>query len=303
MLDVSTWDIVALANTLLLYISGAFSLGGLSIVLMTSKPLSFRRYLLRYAGLSAAVLSVSAVMSFVVQVGAYADNGLRGLWDPDFTAILWDSPIGQQALTRSLSSLFFLLTTGLLWRETTVPSLTSLPVRFRDLTLTGALLLYGYSFHQTGHTVDLPDIAVLLIMVHVIAISWWLGSLYPLWRSCHMLEQTSLHDLMTRFGQLAAWAVGLLMLSGGYLLFLLLASAAELIQTNYGNMLLTKLIFVTGLLSLAALNKWRLTPLLANGQGHLALARSIKMELALGLFIFLTTTILTTWLSPANMAA
>ena len=302
MLDISTWDIVALANTLLLYISGAFSLGGLSIVLMTSKPLSFRRYLLRYAGLSAAVLSVSAVMSFVVQVGAYADNGLRGLWDPDFTAILWDSPIGHQALTRSLSGLLFLLGSGLCWRETAA-SFTASSVRFRNITLAGALLFYGYSFHQTGHTVDLPNIAVLLIAVHVIAISWWLGSLYPLWRSCHMLEQTSLHALMTRFGQLAAWAVGLLMLSGGYLLFLLLASPPELIQTNYGNVLLTKLIFVTGLLSLAALNKWRLTPLLAKGQGHLALARSIKMELTLGLLIFLATAVLATWLSPASVVA
>jgi putative copper export protein len=61
-----------------------------------------------------------------------------------------------------------------------------------------------------------------------------------------------------------------------------------------------KLVLVAGLLSLAAFNKFRLTPRLLAGDAAAAhgLRRSIHAEMALAAAILLTTAVLTTLFGP-----
>ena len=93
-------------------------------------------------------------------------------------------------------------------------------------------------------------------------------------------------DILNRFSRVAVPAVAALALTGLGLAAVQLGSVRALTGTSYGLLLSIKLLLVAGLLCLAALNRFRLTPRLAgNPLNTRALVRSIVLECVLAMGI------------------
>ena len=106
---------------------------------------------------------------------------------------------------------------------------------------------------------------------------------------------------MHKFGQIAVFLVGILIIAGVYLAFELTDSLQELTTTRYGQLLSVKIILVFHILLLAAFHKFIFVPsLLKNKESRSSLVASIKAEFVIGVGILVVTGILTTLLGPGH---
>ncbi|PDT87658.1 copper-binding protein [Bradyrhizobium sp. Y36] len=151
-----------------------------------------------------------------------------------------------------------------------------------------ALIGVGLSLAMTGHAATASPEALTrpAIFLHGLGVAIWIGALVPL-VALVSRPTTAMLPIVNRFSRIAALAVGVLALTGLVLAIVQLERPAALVATRYGWILSTKLVLVTGLLALAALNRFRLTPALArNGAGAPALRRSTLIECAIALAVF-----------------
>jgi copper transport protein len=152
-----------------------------------------------------------------------------------------------------------------------------------------ALVGVGLSLAVTGHAANAPPEALTrpTIFLHGIAVAYWIGALAPL---AALVSQPAANALpiVDRFSRLAVPVVAALALTGLVLAVVQLESLGALLETTYGLILLTKLALVAGLLGLAALNRFRLTPALGKGGEGASwrLKRSILLECGLAVGIF-----------------
>ncbi len=158
------------------------------------------------------------------------------------------------------------------------------------MTLLGSVAA-ATSFAWVGHVHALSALRgvwlpALAIVVHLLGVAFWLGALIPLL-------------MVARDADMSRIAATVLAAGGG-LLCLLLGDVSELWTDDYGRLALTKVLLVSGLLALAALNHLRLTPrLFAYDTGALrALKRSILAELALAGCVLVVTAAMTTLAGP-----
>jgi copper transport protein len=144
----------------------------------------------------------------------------------------------------------------------------------------------GLSLTVSGHaaTASPELLARAAIFIHGSAIAYWLGALLPLAILIGQAKGGALPALK-RFSGIAVPMVVLLALSGLALAIVELETPAALVETRYGLVLLAKLVLVAVLLTLAALNRMRLTPALANAGAARPLRRSILLECATALAI------------------
>ncbi|UPT91546.1 CopD family protein [Bradyrhizobium barranii subsp. apii] len=150
-----------------------------------------------------------------------------------------------------------------------------------------ALVGVGLSLAMTGHAATAPPEALTrpAIFLHGLGVTIWIGALAPL-VALVSKPTTATLPVVNRFSRIAALAVGVLALTGLALAIVQLEKPVALVETRYGLILSIKLALVTGLLALAALNRFRLTPALArDGNGTPALKRSILLEGAIALAI------------------
>ena len=159
----------------------------------------------------------------------------------------------------------------------------------------GVLLLL-ISFVWTGHSQKSGPIAQVALSLHLVAIAFWLGSFFPLRRMCYSFESENLYKIADRFGTLAIFYVCLLFVSGLVFAYILIGDLSLLLSTVYGNVFLMKITFVSLLLGLGALNKFRLVPLvkLEPAIGVQKLQKSIQIEMLIALFILSFSGFLTT---------
>ena len=165
--------------------------------------------------------------------------------------------------------------------------------------MTGILLTLS-SFALVGHATNAGPIAQLPLVIHLLGLSYWLGSFLPLRELCISPSDASkIHDIAHRFGIYAMGYVGGLLLAGILFAYLLLGDLNLLFTSTYGNVLLAKLAAVCLLLLLGAINKFRLVPFLLNDPqaGSRRLRKSIHLEMMLSLFVLATTGFLTTSVS------
>ncbi|WP_445215618.1 copper resistance CopC/CopD family protein [Bradyrhizobium sp. Pa8] len=150
-----------------------------------------------------------------------------------------------------------------------------------------ALVGVGLSLAMTGHAATAPPEALTrpAIFLHGLGVTIWIGALAPL-VALVSKPTTATLPVVSRFSRIAALAVGVLALTGLALAIVQLEKPVALVETRYGLILSIKLALVTGLLALAALNRFRLTPALARDEtGTPALKRSILLEGAIALAI------------------
>jgi putative copper export protein len=185
------------------------------------------------------------------------------------------TPIGQAAAVRLIAALMVVMVA----RRSTVAALAA------------ALALIG-SFLLEGHTVSSDARIALgaLLFIHLAAVHWWLGALYPLMALTRCAAPKPLSAVVEAFGARAAWVVAAL-LGTGVLLLLIITGVQLNVYSDYQQRFLVKLLLVAGLLSLAAWNKLRLTPLLRRDpqSGAARLRGSIRLEIAVALSILAAT--------------
>ena len=153
-----------------------------------------------------------------------------------------------------------------------------------------------FSFTLAGHSQLGGVFTQFLLMVHLFGIAFWLGALLPFRWICLQDNTNNLGELAHRFGVFAMLYVGLLLGAGLGYAYMLLGELSLILTTSYGNLLLIKLLLVVGLLSLAALNKFKLVPSLEKNhlQGVRQFQSSVKVEIILVLIILMGSSLLTT---------
>ncbi len=122
----------------------------------------------------------------------------------------------------------------------------------------------------TGHAADLGILRfpVLSDWVHLIAVSSWVGGLFALrlhfslWlaRSTGNARAEYLAEGITRFSIVAMSAVGALLLTGLYNTLAHVESAALLVGTSYGRILIVKWLLLAPMLALGATNRYGILP-------------------------------------------
>lgn len=295
------WVLALFAHKLLSYLAVSSSIGAAFLLLLPalakgqSQPQSdssaFRLWLKRLVlGWSAAGM-VLALLYLPLQAGALAEAGISGMADSVMLQMVWQSAMRTQLLLLlcGFATLWFWA-----WRVKHSGKAVSIA-----LVSIGALLLAA-SFSQTGHVASLTGLWQLLLTLHVLAIAAWVGSLLPLWQSCYRLAPDRLLALMQQFGQVALYLLLLLISCGVLILLQLLDSPRELFVTDYGRLMLFKLMLVAAMLLLAAWHKFSLVNALAQHQNSRLLARSIFIEMLLALLVLATSSSFTTVVGLAH---
>lgn len=230
------------------------------------------------------VAALATVMRVLVQAGRLMDDGVAGMLDPEIIAISLEGPLGQSTYVR-LSGLALVML-----------AVFSRPLRL-PATLFGSIMVAG-SFALTGHATRDPQwLLAGLITFHLLAISFWWGALAPLHKlSADKLDAQHAAEMAERFGKQATLIVPMLILAGAAFAWLIMGSVTAFFTTNYGRVLLLKLVLVTVVLAFAALNKLRFVPALAADvpEAKSRFRLSLKLESLAFLLVFTVTAALTT---------
>jgi len=172
--------------------------------------------------------------------------------------------------------------------------------RGRAIGLIGALLA-GTAFTLTGHTSvhsHRPVLAVLLLS-HVLIGMFWFGSLRALWLVSVREARERAAKVVESFSATAVWLVPLLLVAGLAMTAVLVPSWGTFVQP-YGELLIVKLALFAGLMGLAAANKRRFGPGIAEGMPDAAsrFRRAVVAEAVLICVVLGVTACLTTFFSP-----
>ena len=152
------------------------------------------------------------------------------------------------------------------------------------------------SFAMVGHSSTNGYLAQFLLLIHLLCISYWLGSFIPLRQLCRCSNYKVISDVAHKFGVYAVVYIGLLVLSGIFYSYILLGDIRNIFSTTYGIILLIKFITVNLLLLIGALNKFKYVPMIKTNpeMGVSKLYSSINFEIILTVIVLSLTSLLTT---------
>lgn len=290
-MQITDWDIAVVIAKALSYAATLGAAGAIFFLayghsLLTGAQQSRLRAWVAPLCLGAAV--VSAVK--VLLLAGSMSGEFKDMLDPSLNSMILRAGEGVSVATRVVG--LCLAGAALLLKS-----------RGRLLAAAGAAVA-TVSFAMTGHVHALPQahLPMALLMLHLLCAAFWLGALLPLHQIAGDGDSARCAALAARFGSIAAWLVAVLLLAGAALLWNLLDSVSSLWSSDYGRMVLVKILLVAALLGLAALNKWRLTPGLLSQAPRAAakLRRSIAIEMLLATGILLVTAAFTTLLGPKS---
>lgn len=269
----SVWTVLSGVNRWVLYTLMLMGTGSALFVLAT--PLPQR---LRGAASSLGLLSsLLAVFSYLASVGLggaeIMGGGPEALWSIDAWSVAAGTSVGHSAALGVPAML--LLCGGHKWQ-------------LRPLWLIGALGGIA-SFLLTGHaaTANPTWLTAPAVAIHLAGTAYWIGALYPLHRSLHDLDLATSAAVIAAFSHRAIACVAAIVASGVVISWIQVATPAALMSTSYGYRLIAKVALFAGLLSLAAYNKFILTPRIEGGETEAgrALRRVIVTEYALLILI------------------
>jgi putative copper export protein len=208
--------------------------------------------------------------------------------DPLMISIAFSSKAGQAVLVLFLG---FLLVS--LWSYL-------LPKQIWTIVIAGfSCILISFSVY--GHSTINGYTSQLLIVLHLLAISYWVGSFFPLRYSTYRdIEDEKLFQIAHKFGIYAVYYILVLLVAGVSLGTILVGSLNGLLYSTYGQVFLLKLSLVSILLGIGAMNKFKLVPnLQSNGNANaVKLRKSIGREIIILAFILVISSIVSTSIEP-----
>ena len=301
---------VGLAGARFFHLACAIILfGGASFVLYARPDAGgSRRLALLPAILAAAALgALLSGPAWFVLTAANMSGALVGALDREtLSSVLWDTSFGLVWALRV--PLMILILAVIWWRRASALSRRAIAL----LSFLAAILLASLAGvgHTQVHEGVSAGVHVAADAVHLLAAGAWLGGLLPL---CLFLapDQTAQVSndeavrILSRFSGMGYVAVAVLIASGSINSWFLIGSLPHLIDTSYGQLLLSKLGLFGLMLLLALSNRFRLVPAIAQsktatGSERLLarLRRQVGAELVLALLVVGIVSVLGT-LSPA----
>jgi len=180
---------------------------------------------------------------------------LSGIFDPSLQGMLLASDAGTTTGVRVLG--LAMVAAGSLK-----------PSRFGTLVALMGGTLIAASFSFMGHTAsdDRRWLLAAFLILHLLLVVFWFGALWPLQIVVKRESHAVAGRVIEQFSRLAVWLVPIIFFAGLSLAVALVPELASL-GTPYGLLLLTKVAGFALLMGLAALNKWRLGPRIARGDG------------------------------------
>ena len=127
------------------------------------------------------------------------------------------------------------------------------------------------SFIVIGHSLSQGIYTQILLLIHLFCISYWLGSFLPFKYMCNIKNYENLYLVAHNFGIYATFYIGLLVITGLTFSYFLLGGILPIITSTYGNVLICKLLLVSSVLMIGAINKFRIVP---NIKENLSLGQS-----------------------------
>lgn len=259
-----------------------------------------RRFHFRTAWLCLVLLAVSALLALWLQLLNVA--GPAALTDLSAVSpLLTDTQYGKVWLTRAALIILVGLALTRPGRPTNEHAdFSAVAGLGLSAALLAAIALSGHAAAAEGARFAAQTF---LDGCHLLAAGFWLGGLVPLFVSLRTGGRTSdpsalamTAEVTRRFSLLGVISVSLLIVTGGYNAWTLVASFPALFGTPYGQLLLAKLGFLVPLLGVAAINHRRLLPGLVAGATDrpetvagfaIRLKRNVIVELCLGTMILL----------------
>ena len=246
---------------------------------LENKQKSYCFSLIKRSSIIGCIISFLSFLSIPGNMG----GDLKSIIDPELIQLTLETISGKAAL---LSLLGFIIIYFSCLKQSIVFYLLSF-VGISTLLL--SFVIFG---HSTKHGLA----GQFLIIIHLVGLSYWIGALLPLRKMCNFIDNEKLKIVAHLFGIYAIGYVGVLITAGLIFSYILLGDISALISTDYGNVLLIKMIVVSTLLSLGAINKFKIIPNLSIDQnlGLKRLKKSIQTEILCVLLIFFLTSLLTT---------
>ena len=287
-MSLSHWDAAAIVAKTLAYAGTLGAAGAVFFFFYNGALLAAApRRMVRRLVWGLSVLGVAASAAQLPLTAGSMSGDAAGMWDASLIHMVWQAGAGRAGLIRAIGLLFAAV--GVLAQR---PAPWALP---------GALLA-ATSFAWTGHAHALTPNGppMMLLGVHLVGVAFWLGALAPLQAVARAGDLSCTAAAAARFSAAAVGVVAALIAAAATLLYLLLGGITEIWHSAYGRWITLKLIFVAGLLGVAAYNKWRLTPRLRAGDAGAgrSLCASIRLEMLLGILALAATATLTTLAGP-----
>ena len=279
------WAILAPLFKVLLYVLSFLTVGtGLFIFhfrsLLSAPTYSYCRKLLSRSSLTGSIVAPLLLLMTAGNIG----GDLQSAVDPMMINIALSSKAGQSVLV--LFSGFLIVFFWIYFFHKQIFTLGALGI---------ALILLSFSLY--GHSTLNGFSSQSLIVLHLGAISFWVGSFLPLRYSTQgKIEEENLFQIAHQFGVYAVYYIGVLLITGLMLGTILVGGIEQLVTSDYGKAFLFKLFFATTLLGIGALNKFRLVPQLKNNNlSHaIKLRKSINVEISILFIILVISSLLTT---------
>ncbi len=281
------WQFVFLAVRVALYIGMFGAVGGV-VLLVVAKPSDQLRHATRRI---IAVSSVTGVFAALIGLGLQGGMLLGGppgfLLDGNTWLTGARSPFGRTAISAIVGLALILVAVR-----------TARPAKTLGISAAGSVLILA-SFALSGHVVTggPPELTIPPLLLHVAVAAFWVGSLLPLLRALTTPEASL---TLNRFSRVAVIAVPVMVLAGAVLAALQVRDPDALLTTEYGLILIVKLVLVTALLGLAVQNRVKFAPALARGDAGVSrrLSRSIQAEIGTVVAILFATAALGTTPPP-----
>jgi putative copper resistance protein D len=259
--------------------------------------------------LAAAVLALLSGLLWFVFAVANMSGTLTDVVDPEvLEAVLRETTFGKVWAVRMILAIIAL---GLIWSGPGSP-----PNSRRGLFVVGVAAALLVTLAGVGHSQVEEGVAgaihVLSDSAHLLAAGAWLGGLISLlpmlrWYNDNRIDAPArdLDQVLLRFSAMGYIAVATLFGSGLINSWYLVGSYTGLLTTQYGLMLLAKLVLFAGMLVLASINRFWLVPSIAKAYADGSLSiwlgrlRNVVLgEQLLGLAVLLIVSVLGT-LRPA----
>lgn len=290
----TAWTSAVAANRWILYVTMLLAAGSALFTLIIPTPTSVTASTYKLGRIAAIV----AAVTYILAIGVGGAEMMLAGGNALLSASTWSRGL-QSTLTPSAAI--------------GVPAMLILLYAFAatDKPRTGALAVGAVaaiaSFLVTGHAATAPPVWLMatVVAVHLTCAAFWFGALVPLYKTTQAADTTEAGRIMTRFSIWAMYSVGLLILSGVVVTWVQVQTPGNLTTTEYGMILIRKLVVVGIILALATYNKFVLTPRLEKGdaKGAVIIRRTIRIEFAAYLFILGAAMALTLTSPPRAIVA
>ena len=232
------------------------------------------RKTLRYSSVSIAVSS----LGLLLMQGPYTAGKS---WGSLFDSFL----IGEVMQTRLGLALFIRAICAFAWGFIAFTASALVSRRWRIGVIATAVITiatYAASGHQSAGT--LPGIFVPLDMVHLAAISTWVGALLAL---AVVSKDNNVENEAKRFSQMATWSMPVVVVTGVVQGLHLLGGISTITQTNFGKLLLLKTVLVGGVVVFGSKARTKLQL-----NGFSSIAKVIRWESTLVVLVLGVTSLM-----------